>query len=429
MSNYIRLLRQYPDFARLWWAQVVSLLGDWFQTIVLSVVVAKFSEGSPLDEGLAVSIFLLARLVPPLVVGPFAGVLIDRFDRKRLLILSDVCRTGVVLLFLLATGPDWLWLIYLLTVLQFSLSAIFEPGRNAILPSLLPREELVLANTLGSVTWSVMLAIGAIIGGVVAAFFGTAIALVIDAITFAISALLITRITLHPEYAPPLADAGSGDEPQTGFWDGIRYVRRHPATLAALLIKTGGSIGNIDALMVIYASVLFIMGDDSTTPLSIMYAALGLGAVVGPLLLNRFNDGSVRAMRRLVIIGFIWITIGWFVMGSAATLPLVSLAVLLRAMGGSANWTYSSVIIQQIVPDHYLGRMFSLDMMGFYLVSAVSILATGLLVDAMGAENVREAVALMAIVSLIPLALWLLTVPRLERSEARQNVAPLATGD
>ena len=425
--TYFRLLRHNPDFARLWLAQVVSLLGDWFNTIVLSALVAEYSGGS----GRAVSLFLLARFIPPLLVGPFAGVLVDRFDRKKLLILSDVCRAVVVLLFLLARGPEWLWLIYVLTIVQFSLSAVFEPGRNAIMPSLLRRDDLVQANTLSSVTWSVMLAIGAIVGGIVALVFGTQIALVIDAATFILSALLVTQIRLHPEYAlvEDSADSSGNAQSETGFVDGLRYLRRHPATLAALLVKTGQSVGNVDALMVIYATELFIMGTDTTTPLSIMYAAFGIGAIIGPILLNRFNDGSVRIMRRLIVIGFVWIVLGWFVMGGAATLPLVLLALVLRAMGGSANWTYSSVIIQKSVADKYLGRMFSLDMAGFQLASALSILVTGELVDLVGAENVRHVVGLMGVVSIVPLIIWSLAVPRLESREAKSPIVTATAGD
>lgn len=430
MSAYIHLLRHHRDFARLWLAQVVSLLGDWFNTIVLSAKVAEFSEGALLEKGLAVSLFLLARFLPPLFVGPFAGVLVDRFDRKRLLILSDLLRAAVVLLVLFALQPDRLWLIYVLTVIQWSISAVFEPGRGAIMPSLLPRDQLVVANTLSSVTWSVMLAVGAIVGGVVALALGTEAAIIIDALTFVVSAMLILPIRLHPEYALVNADVAGADDgkDQKGFIDGLRYARRHPPILAALLVKTGQSLGNVDALMIIYASTLFIMGDDSTTPLSIMYAAFGFGAVLGPLLLNRFNDGSVRTMRRLIIIGFAWITFAWFVMGGAATLPLVSLALVLRAMGGSANWTYSSVIIQKSVADSFLGRMFSLDMTGFQLASTISIVATGLLVDAVGAENARQVVSLLGMMSLVPLVLWSLIVPRVERFEAPEP-APAAAGD
>src|SRR5689334_3090348 len=99
----------------------------------MSALVSNYSGGS----GLAVSAFLLSRFIPPMVIGPFAGVLADRFDRKRLLIFSDVSRAVVVLLLLFATSPDRLWLIYVLTIVQFALSSVFDPGRNAIMPSLL----------------------------------------------------------------------------------------------------------------------------------------------------------------------------------------------------------------------------------------------------------------------------------------------------
>jgi MFS family permease len=129
----------------------------------------------------AVSALLVARFLPPLIVGPFAGVLVDRLNRKLLMIVSDSARVVIVLLFLLATDASLLWLVYLLTILQFSLSALFEPTRSAILPSVVNPDDLVKANFLGSATWSVMLAAGAALGGAVAALFGTSTALLIDA--------------------------------------------------------------------------------------------------------------------------------------------------------------------------------------------------------------------------------------------------------
>lgn len=421
MKAYWRLLRDNPDFARLWLAQVVSLLGDWFNTIVLAVLVEEYSGGS----GMAVSLFLLARFVPPMLVGPWAGVLVDRLDRKRLLILSDLLRAVVVLLLLLADGPQLLWLVYVLTALQFTLSAVFEPGRNAITPSLLPQEGLVLANTLASVTWSVMLAAGAIAGGVVAARLGTSAALVIDAMTFVVSALLImsirgdTRGDARERQAVPQA----GMNQRQGLREGLRFLRRSPATLAVLLVKAGISLGSIDTVMIIYASQLFRMGEDSSTPLSIMYTAFGVGAVSGPLLLNRFNDGRVPVMRRLIRHGFLWMSLGWLLLSGAGTLPLVALALTLRAMGTSVCWTYSSVIIQKSVPDRYLGRMFSLDMTFFQFTGALSILLTGFLIDLFGVPRVREVVLMMTLVSVVPLVLWLLVVPRLERRAPQAEAA------
>lgn len=419
MSAYVQLLRQNPDFARLWLAQVISLLGDWFNTIVLSALVAEYSNGS----GVAVSGFLLARLIPPLIVGPFGGVLVDRFNRKYLLIISDVMRALVVLLMLFATGPDTLWLIYILTILQFALSAIFEPGRNAIMPSLLRQEDLVGANTLSSVTWSVMLAAGAIVGGLTAASFGVAFALVVDAISFLLSALLISAITVRPEYAH--GEGAHHTATKQGFMDGLRYLRQRPGLAATLLVKLAQSLGNVDALLITYATQLFIVGKGGIISLSLMYAAFGLGAVMGPLVLNRFNNGSISAMRRLIVVGFLWLTIAWMIMSGATTLAVVIIALMLRAMGSSANWTYSSVIIQKSVADEYLGRMFALDMIGFQFSSAISILATGVLVDSLGTENVRVVPLAMGILSMVSLALWTWAVTRMEKRRA----AVVAAGD
>jgi MFS family permease len=419
VSGYARLLRDNPGFARLWLAQVISLLGDWFDTIVLSALVSRYSNGS----GLAVSGFLLARLLPPLVISPFAGVLVDRFNRKHLLILSDLLRVVVVLGFLLASKPSLLWLIYLLTLCQFTLSGIFEPARSAIVPSLVPSKNLVSANTLSSVTWSVMLAAGAVAGILVAGVFGTAIALCIDSTSFALSALLITGIR-------PRLETDTGEKPkkpvnERTFRDGLRYLGKHSDLAMTLLVKLGQSLGNVDALLIIYATKVYVIGENGTTSLGILYGSFGVGAVLGPLALNRFNDGTIRVMRRLIAIGYLWIVLGWIVMGSALSIWIVALAIVIRGMGGSCNWTYSSVIIQKITPNEYLGRMFSLDGAGFQFASIVSILVTGMLVDALGADKVRQIMLLMAGVGMVPLVLWIMGTLRLER----QPPMPAPIGD
>ncbi|MFW5696248.1 MAG: MFS transporter [Phototrophicaceae bacterium] len=421
MAQYIRLLRESPNFTLLWLAQVVSLTGDWFNTIVLSAMVADFSGGS----GLAISLFLMARFLPPLVVSPFTGVIVDRFDRKLILVYSNVIRTGIVLMFLLATGPDLLWLIYLLTIMQFTLSALFEPGQSAIIPSLIRRSDLVIANTLVSITWSVMLALGAIIGGVVAAFFGASIALVIGASTFAVAGYLIARIQVPPEAETRSNLEAGAVQPTGSFGEGLRYLARNKMAAAALLVKGGGSVGNVDTLMTVFATQVFILGTDGQLSLGIMYSSFGIGAILGPVLLNRINDGSIGRMRRLVVIGFVLGTVGWIVLGAAGSLAILSLALLIRAMGGSANWTYSTVIIQKSVDDRYLGRVFALDLAFFQLVTVVSTIAHGVLIDALGVDYLGVISYGTAVVSLIPLVLWMAVVPRMERREAARTTAPV----
>jgi MFS family permease len=365
---------------------------------------------------------LLCRFLPPLIIGPFAGVLVDRFNRRNLMVFSDLLRTAIVLMFLLVTSPDRLWLLYALTILQFSLSALFEPARSALIPSLVGPDDIVEANVLGSVTWSVMLAVGAAIGGLVGSIFGTPIALIIDSSSFAISALLLISIRqIRQVEAAPQPKAVHEENSQLGFRDGLRYLAKHPATAAALLIKMGGSVGSVDALMVIYATSLFPLGKDGSGSLGFFYAMFGLGAILGPLILNRFNNGMVPTMRRLIVIGYACITFGWFLFSGAPTLLLAALALLVKAMGSSIYWTYSSVIIQKVTPDKFLGRLFSLDLAGFQFATVISVLITGWLIDQAGISQVRWIVLGTAVVSLIPLVLWTIALPAIERHEAQNE--------
>lgn len=421
-AAYARFLGRSPDFTRLWLAQVISLLGDWFSTIALSTLVVRYSPGS---EGLAVSGLLLARFVPLMLISPVAGTLVDRFDRKRLLIWSNLLRVLVVLGFMAATGsPNLLWLIYLLSVLQFSLSAVFEPGQMALIPNVVRRDDLVIANTLVNITWSAMLALGAVVGGVVATLFGTNTALLVDALSFLAAAALIAAIRSYKGNAP----AHSAAHADTSIREGLRFVRRRPDVGAALLVKFGSSLGNVDTLMAIFATQIFVLGTDGQLSLGIMYSVYGLGAILGPLLLNRFNDGTVPGMRRLIAVGFLWATLGWLVLGWAGSLLVVCLALLARAMGGSANWTYSSIIIQKSVPDTHLGRVFAFDMALFYAATVASTLVHGSAVDLLGSEHVQWVALATFAVSLLPLGVWLWLVRWLAR-RAPADAALVTSGD
>ncbi len=419
--EYIKLLSSNRDFAKLWAAQLVSLLGDWFSTIVISALIVSYTEGSG-NQGVAVSAFLIARLVPPLLMRPLAGVLADRFDRKRLLIASDILRALAVLGLLFTTqGPEYLPLVYVFIIIQFLVSSLFEPARNAIMPSILYRHQLVIGNTLSSVTWSAMLAIGAITGGLVAELLGTQAALLIDSLTFVISALLVVAIAV-PE--TPRSDISQTVrkvkvKSQRTFADGIRFLLKHPRAGAPLLVKMGLSVTSSDTVLIIYGTQVFILGDQGIASMAILWAAFGFGAIAGPLITNQFSDGSVSILRRLIIIGFGLMALGWLLWGLAPSLEFLVFAVVVRAMGGSINWTYSSVIIQQVVPDEYLGRAFSLDFAGFELVQSIGIVIIGILIDAAGIEGIQAIVFGAALVSLAPLLIWARIVQLLEKHESR----------
>lgn len=396
MNIYLSLLRLRPKYRALWLAQVISLTGDWFNTIASVIIVNRYAA-----SGLAVGGLFIARALPPFLLGPIAGVVADRFDRRKVLIFSDVLRAGVVLCFLLVDRPERLWLLYLLTVLQFSVSSFFEPARAALTPSLVETDELISANTLASITWSAMLTLGGAIGGLTAAYFGVPVSLVVDAASFLVSAILVGSITgrFHSESAHALESGWKN------FVDGMNYVRKNLDVGLVTLVKALGQVGSFDIISALYAAHIFQYGQEGATTLGLMFTAFGVGAVIGPLIANRLGDSSAVWLRRAILGGFLCMPVAWFIVGIAPSLPVLLVGCILRGIGGSINWTYSDVLLQMTVPDKFLGRVFAFDFAVFTLAVSVSLWLTGFVTDAFHLAP-RSIVLILAAGSLAPLAVW-----------------------
>ncbi|MBV7338622.1 MFS transporter [Chloroflexi bacterium TSY] len=407
MNRYLSLLKRNPDFRSLWFASIVTLLGDWFNTISTIVLINRYT-----DSGMAVAGLFLLRMLPPFLLSPIAGLVADRFSRKTIMIISDLLRVLIVLGFLLVDSAAEAWLVYLLTALQFSISTFFYPASSAILPNLLDRkEDLLLANTLGSITWSAMLALGAALGGITAAVFGVYTALVLDAMTFALSAALIGRIRLRTS----VVTSNAHQNDRTALLGGLRYAIEKPQIGIVTLVKALGSIGSVDIIMAAFASTLFIYGDGGALGLGMMMTASGIGAVLGPLIANRFTPETEQALRRGIGLGFAAVVLGWIFMGQSGVFVLVLAAILLRSMGTSTNWTYSSVLLQMTVPNHVLGRVIALDEAIRTLTASISILLTGYAIDSLGVP-VQTLTWWLGGVSLVPLGFWMWTLYKESRA-------------
>jgi NRE family putative nickel resistance protein-like MFS transporter len=403
----LRLLRESPSFARLWLAEVISLGGDWFTLIALAILISRATSGS----GLAVSSLLVTQLLPAAALGPFSGVLVDRFDRRRLLILSDVARVAIVLLFIPAAGSGHLGFVYVLAFLHFSVATVFEPGRSALLPSLVKETDLVRASTLSSVTWSVMAALGGLAGGAVLSAIGVRAAFAVDALSFLVSATLIASIP-GAEASPAEAQGKVGVRAADGF----RFIRDFPVPGAAAFVKAINGVAPVDTFMVLYASRLFAGADNGARSLGLLYAAFGVGAILGPLLFNRINDGAPRTMRRFVSGGSALLTCGLLVLSGAPSLALAALAILLRGMGGSINWTFSTILLQKTVPDALRGRLFAIELAASHTAFIAFSLTWGYAVDHLG---LRPVVLLAAAFSMLPGLAWTASLRWMDRREAR----------
>src|SRR3989449_9118322 len=176
--TYRELLRGNHGFRLLWLGQVVSQMGDWFDTIAVYTITLRLTGSTR-----SVALIMVARFLPSVVMGPLSGVVADRFSRRSIMITADLLRAVVVLGFLLIRRPDQMWLVYVLTVLQLAFSAFFEPAKTAAVPSIVSDRELLSANAIASVTWSAMLTPGAALGGLVAGWVGTDTAFILDSLS------------------------------------------------------------------------------------------------------------------------------------------------------------------------------------------------------------------------------------------------------
>ena len=404
-AGYVELLRGNRSFRLVWLGQVVSQTGDWFDTIALYTIVWKLT-----GSGRAVGLLLVARFIPSFLVGSLSGVVSDRFNRRSIMIVSDLLRAVVVLGFLFVRRPDQLWIIYFLTVLQLALSSFFEPAKTAIIPSIVSDRELVAANAISSVTWSAMLTLGAAIGGLVTGWFGTNVAFVLDALTYLLSAALIASIRVPkrpPREKNKLTVGRALGITQT--IEGARYVKRRPRLLALLLVKPAWGLGGgILTLLTVFGAKIFPVGGNPATGIGILYAARGIGTAVGPLVASRLAGEGKKRMQTSIGIAFLiggafYMAFGW------ATSFVVALIVLgLAHTGGSILWVFSTVLLQRGVADNFRGRVFAAELALLTLTMAISNYATGELLDRFGLSARTVAIGIGALF-VLPGVAWLLT--------------------
>lgn len=412
IDSYIHLIRANRDYRLLWFSQVISQLGDWFNLIASAALVANLT-----DSGLAVGGLFLARLLPPFILGPLVGVVADRFDRRKILIASDLLRTIVVLGFLLIRTEQEIWLLYVLTILHMSISAFFEPTRAAIMPSLVARKDLVTANALAATTWSTMLALGAALGGLATALFGLTTAFIIDALTFLISTWFIVQVNLSttPEQEETL-ERGNGWQT---FVEGLHYLRQNLPILAIALIKASAALafGGMAVIEVTFANEVFPWGTDGSGTLGLIYLAAGLGTGLGPLLARRVTGDDPILMQWTILIAYIAAAGGYMLTGWVFTLPLLLLATFIRTSGSGTSWVYSSSLLQLTVPDKFLGRVFAFDLAMMTLASSASTLWVGWAKDSLELSPQQIALLLGSVPAVMTIAWFIFMTLRVRRRQ------------
>jgi MFS family permease len=412
-AGYVELLRGNFAFRQLWLGQVVSQMGDWFDTIALYTIILNLT-----GSGRAIGLLLVARFVPSFVFGSLSGVVADRFSRRSIMIISDLLRAVVVLGFLFVRRADQLWILYFLTVLQLGLSTFFEPAKTAVIPSIVSDRELVAANAISSVTWSVMLTLGAAIGGLVTGWFGTDVAFILDALTYLLSAALIAGVRL-PKRAPREKSKLTLKRALgiTETIEGARYVTHRPRVLALLLVKPAWGLGGgILTLLAVFGEKIFPVGSSAATGIGVLFAARGIGTAVGPIVARRISGESKKRMQVTIGIAFLIAGAFYIVFGGATSFVLALIALGLAHTGGSILWVFSTVLLQRGVEDNFRGRVFATELALLTLTMAVSNYATGELLDRFGLSARVVAIGIGGFF-LLPGVAWFVTQRSWDRDE------------
>jgi len=353
-----------PAFSRLYRAILVSSLGDWVGFVAVVALVTRIGGGS---AGLAVSGVMLARLLPSLVFGPFAGVLVDRFDRKRLMVIADVVRgVGYATLPLVPRLP---W-IYGMSFLIECLSLLWTPARDAIIPNLVPRRQLSNANTialatgygtlpLGGILYTALAGISVAIGsqGSYVEENPESLALWVDALTFFFSAYMIRGLPLRRLGRPSRRGKLKPDEALADLREGVSFLKDHPfaraMTVGIVMVFTGA--GAVMSVGPIFASDPFAL-DGGPTAWGILVTSFGVGMGIGMAAVGQFYKWVEKdtLFPLAILLGAVSVLV-------LASMPTVGLAALLTVVMGAfagATWVTGYTLLHENVTDELRGRVF-----------------------------------------------------------------------
>lgn len=408
LGAYLRLVRKNANFRRLWTAQIISEIGDWFYSLAIYSLLLQFT-----GQARSVALALVLQVIPQTLFGPLSGIVNDRIRRKRVMIFTDLARVLIVFSMLLVRSRSMVWLVYPLLFAESVMWAFFEPARTAVIPNITTSEDLILANTLSSTTWSLNLVAGSALGGLALALLGYKASFVLNAVSFLFSAFFISRMHFEEPHAAAYTKLHVRDFlDYSPVVEGLRYVHRDRRLFATVLVKTGlAQMGVSWVLFTVMGQRVFPLHGAGIDPqrgavlgMSLLMGARGVGALFGPLASARWAGHLESRLRLGILIGFLAVGIGYGMLGVVGTVWMACLWVILGHCGGSTVWVFSTTLLQLNTDDKFRGRVFSAELGLCMVTLAIGAYVSGLLIDR-GMEPRAVAISI-GLVMLIPAALW-----------------------
>jgi MFS family permease len=405
----------------LWAGQIISELGTWFSFI------AELGTVSLLSGSVwATMLLLVSRLLPVLLFAPLAGVLVDRTNRKRILIAADLIRALIALGFLSASFGAPVWLIMIFSGLMSTANTFFEAAKNASIANMTSRDELLTANVLMFSTRFLQLTLGAALGGVTAAKFGYDTAFVINSLSFIASAVFIWRIpaaVMRSGQARDVAGEENGERAVvqsrnpflTDVREGLAYIRHTPFVRAVILVNvgwaTGGGMNNLIFDRISRHELVTVAGDRGDWNLAALTTAAGAGLFIGMMLARRAGAWASEERRASHFIGWSLLLHGlcFAAAGLMPSLILMSLWLAASRLVLGAEFGVQETLMMRVIPDEYRGRVFTTDRALELTAMMLSMIVAGWMLTWAGP---RAMMVVSGLLSASPGLVWLLAMWR-----------------
>jgi len=384
-------LRQ-RNFSLLWSAGLISMIGDWMLFIALPIYVYKLT-----GSALATSTMFIAEMIPSLLLGSLAGVFVDRWNRKRIMVITNLLLALGLLPLLLVHSTAWLWVVYVVAFVESVLTQFFTPAESALLPLLVSEEHLGPANSLNSLNKNIARLAGPPLGGIVAGLLGLPGITLMDAATFLIAGGMIALIVMKSghiqEESEIVSTAAGRKHPIVAVWrewlEGLRLVKRERLVSIMFVLFAVTSLGE-GVFGVLFVVFVYKILHGGALQLGWLMGAQAVGGLVGSVLVG-YVFKFLSPSRLIGISAILFGLIDLVIFNYPAFFPGFALAVILFVLvgiPGVGTMTSSYTLLQTAVADEYRGRIFgAIGTTGALFMLSGTILA-GFLGDHVGVVTV-----------------------------------------
>ena len=422
---------RHRNFALLWLGGLISFAGDWVLLIALPVFVYDLT-GSTLATGA----MFIAQSLPRLLFGSLAGVFVDRWDRRRTMIAANLLSAAILLLLLLVHTPGDLWLLYIVAFVQTTFTLFFMPAEQALVPRLVDEDQLLQANALSALNWELTRLIAPPLGGLIMVWLGFGSVILIDAVSFLLSAGLLALIVVPsqaPEPAHAIAAGGAGVLRRV--WNdlaaGLGLVARD-RLIRSIFVITAVAMVAEGLLNVMSFPWLKLVLHGGALERGWLTSAQAIGGLLGGLLITR----AARMWRPSQLIGVSGIMLGLLMLAfvnvdklpieQSLFLPAALLIKLLQGVPVMGLFVSVDTLLQENAADRYRGRIFG----AYGAAAGLAVLAGQALAsvfgDQLGAVAVLDIAGLTYLLSGMLALLLLYWYGRAERAPAGEQVGAVA---